>query len=466
MKKIFFAIAGAVLLMCACNKEEEQIPVSSITLNTTKQTVTVGNTFQLSAVVAPSNATNKNINWSSTDASVASVNANGLVTGVKPGSTHIVAEAADGSGKKASCDITVESAEIPAESVKFSYPSGVLFWEGTSVQFSATVAPDNASNKTVVWSSGNEAVATVDQQGLVKLLKSGKVTITAKVENETVKAAEHSEEIEVLAKVASIALDPSEKSVLEGTSFDITATVAPDNAYMKELEWSSSDETVATVDAKGHVTTLKAGAVTITATATDPGQVSASCAVTVNGKVTGITLDCGTAASLWKGTTLQIKADVQPATALDRTVSWTSSNPEVASVSAEGLVTALADGQTTITVTANDGSGVKAECTVTVKTKVETITLNEVNKTLEIGDTFQLTAVITPDDATDKTVVWSSGNESVATVSESGLVKALKPGMATITATAADGSGIKATCKIIIEKTEGTEDYNQGEFDW
>ena len=466
MKKIFYAIAGAALLLCGCStKSDSEVAVTSVTINTTTATIVVGETVQLSAVVAPSTATNKSVSWSSTDASVASVDAGGLVTGLKVGKTYIVAAASDGSGKKASCAVTVEAAEVPAESVAIDFPDGVLFWEGTDVQAKATVSPSNATNKTVVWSSSNADVATVDQNGLVKLVKSGKATITAKVENAN-GAVTKDKEIEVLALVKTVTLDPTEKSILEGGEFDITATVAPENAHIKDVVWSSSDETVATVNGSGHVTTLKAGSVVITATAKDPSQASASCAVTVNGKVTAITLDCGNAAKVWKGETLQIKATVTPETALDKTVTWASSNTEVATVTADGLVTAVADGQTTITVTANDGGGVKAECVITVSTKVETITLNETQKVLELGQTFQIEATVTPEEATDKTIVWSSANEAVAKVSETGLVTAVKTGVAVITATAKDGGGAKATCRIVIEKTEGSEDYNQSEFEW
>ena len=466
MKKIFFAIAGALLLLCGCSSESaSDVAVTSVTLSATSKTIAVGDTFQLNAIVAPSTAYNKSVSWSSTDASVASVDAGGLVTGVKAGKANIVAAASDGSGKKASCAVTVEAAEVPVRSVDIKFPDGVLYWEGTDVQAKATVNPENATSKTVIWSSSDETVAKVDQKGLVSLLKAGTVTITAKVED-SAGGVKTDVTLEVLALVKTITLDPSEKSVLEGAGFDITATVAPANAYMKDVVWSSSDETVATVDEDGHVTTLKAGSAKITATAADPGKASASCAVTVNGKVTAITLDCGSSAAIWKGETLQIKATVIPETALDKTVSWASGKPEVASVSADGLVTALSDGQTTITVTANDGSGTKAECVVTVKTKVSSITLNETQKTLELGQTFQLEASITPNDATDKTVVWASGNEAVATVSETGLVTAVKTGTTTITVTAGDGGGAKASCKIVIEKAEGAEDYNQSEFEW
>ena len=166
--------------------------------------------------------------------------------------------------------------------------------------------------------------------------------------------------------------------------------------------------------------------------------------------VTGITLNQN-AYSLDVGNSFQLTATITPNYATNKGVTWSSSNTSVATVSTTGLVTAKSPGTATITCTAKDGSGVKATCSITVNNILVTnITLNSTSKSLDVGNTYQLTATVTPINATNKGVTWSSSNTSVATVSTTGLVTAKSPGTATITCTAKDGSGVKATCSITV----------------
>ncbi len=168
-----------------------------------------------------------------------------------------------------------------------------------------------------------------------------------------------------------------------------------------------------------------------------------------------------TSASLTAGGTLQLTATVLPENATDKTVNWKSNNTSVATVDSNGKVTAVASGTATITCTANDGSGVKATCTVTVKPYiilVEKITLNQTSASLTAGGTLQLTAKVLPENATDKTVTWTTSNKNVATVSSNGLVTAMTAGSTTITCTANDGSGVTATCRVLVTDTKPNPD--------
>ncbi len=172
--------------------------------------------------------------------------------------------------------------------------------------------------------------------------------------------------------------------------------------------------------------------------------------------VTALTLN-QTVISLEKGKTFQLSATVTPASATDPSVSWKSSNSTVAAVDGTGKVTAQSAGSATITCTAQDGSGIKATCKVTVTdssvpvnptVKVTKITLNKTTASVAKGKTLQLTATVTPASATNKAVTWKSSNTKIATVSSTGKVTAKSAGTVTITCTAKDGSGKKATCKI------------------
>ena len=216
--------------------------------------------------------------------------------------------------------------------------------------------------------------------------------------------------------------------------------MTPDDG--QTLVWSSSDTSVATVT-EGAVTAVAVGSARITVRT---GSAEAACTVTVVPakpvEVESVTLD-RTTLDLTVGDTERLTATVLPEDAADKTVVWSSSDSSVASV-ADGLVTALAPG--TATVTAKAG-GKSAECVVTVgPVEVLSVTLDQTTLDLTVGDTERLTATVLPEDATDKTVVWSSSDQEVATVAD-GLVTALAPGTATVTASAGDRS---AECVVTV----------------
>ena len=246
--------------------------------------------------------------------------------------------------------------------------------------------------------------------------------------------------------VSSVSLNKSETTLTVGATEALVATVAPANATDKTVSWSSSNTSVATVS-DGTVTAKGVGTTTITATA---GGKSATCTVTVTPiLVSSITLSSSTA-SVNVGSTVTLTATATPTNAADKTVSWSSSNTGVATVSSSGVVTGVASGTATITATANDGSGVTATCSVTVNNNsVQSISLNKSLFALTIGSTEVLTASITPIDATDKSVTWSSTKASVASVSSRGKVTALAVGSTTIKVRTTDG-GYSAECTVVV----------------
>jgi uncharacterized protein YjdB len=155
--------------------------------------------------------------------------------------------------------------------------------EGETHTLTATISPDNAQDKSVTWSSSEEAIAKVDQNGKVTAVKAGTatITVTTKDGGKTATCA-----VTVIAKVASVSLDKTSMTLTVGETQTLTATVTPDNAQDKSVTWSSSDATVATVDQDGKVTAVKAGTATITVTTTDGGK-TATCAVTVQAATGG-----------------------------------------------------------------------------------------------------------------------------------------------------------------------------------
>ena len=293
--------------------------------------------------------------------------------------------------------------------------------------------------------------------------KSGMVVLVPKGSETAYKNAKGWKDFEIKIiienPVTSITLNTEQLTMEYGTKEQLTATVAPDDADNTTVTWTSDNEDVATVDENGLVTAVSVGEANITATAVDGSGVTATCKVTVTPKlVTSVTLNKNEL-TIEKSFTAQLAATVAPDDADDLGLIWTSDNEEVATVDENGLVTAVSVGEANITATAVDGSGVTATCKVTVTPKLVTsVTLDESELTIEKNFTAQLTAIVAPDDADNLGLTWTSDNEEVATVDENGLVTAVGEGMATITATANDGSGVSASCVVTVTFIDGIAD--------
>ena len=454
--KLPLMAAFLIGLAVACGKPEpdpghgqttpsqpQVVAVSSVSLDKTSVSLNVGESVTLAATVKPDNATNKTVSWSSSNASVASVDASGKVSAVAEGTATITAKAGD---KTATCSVTVTKKVVAVESVTLD-KSSLELNEGETATLTATVKPDNASDKTVTWSSSKTSVATVDANGKVTAVAEGNATITAKAGN---KSATCSVTVtKNVVAVESITLDKSSLELNEGETATLVATVKPDNATNKTVTWSSNKASVATVDASGKVTAVAEGSATITAKA---GDKTATCTVTVKKNVVAVesvTLDI-TSTILNTGETLTLTATVKPDNATDKTVTWSSNKTAFATVDANGKVTAVAEGTAIITAKAGDKT---ATCTVMVmKTDipVESITLDKYYLELTEGETGNIIATVKPDNATNKTVTWSSSNPTIAAVDQNGEVTAVKEGTAIITAKAGDKT---ATCTVTVKKS-------------
>ena len=434
------------------------IKVTGITLNKTTLNIKTGATEQLTAKVQPTDATNSKVTWSSNEPTVAEVDQTGMITAKKEGSAVITVTAQDGSGKTATCQVNVT--DIKVSGITLSASTLAMQTEDVKQLSVTNITPANATNKALKWESKNTWVATVDESGNVTAKNPGEATITVTAADNggaqaTCKVTV-TERTAPVIKVTQIQLSQTRASLNEGKELQLTATVLPANATNQSLTWSSSVEGVATVDPTGKVTAIKAGTTVITATAKDDSGISASCTVQVTVptvKVTGITLN-KTTASVVKGKTVALTATVTPTNATNKNVTWKSSNPKIAKVDEKsGVVTAVAAGTATITATAADDSGVKATCKITVTNpvvKVTKVTLNKTTASVVKGKTLTLKATVTPTNATNKKVTWKSSNTKIATVDSNGKVTAKAAGTATITCTAADGSGKSATCKITV----------------
>ena len=320
----------------------------------------MGGSETLTATVAPADATNQKVTWKSDKPEIATVDANGKVTGVKAGEATITVTTEDG-GKTATCKVTVSETSVAVTGVTLN-KTALTLNIGASETLSATVAPADATNKKVTWKSSDAAVATVDTNGKVTAVKAGEATITVTTEDGGKTATcKVTVKPNLVSEITLAAL-----AIYVGESKAVTATVKPDDATNKELTWKSSDESIATVDATGKVTGVKIGTTTITATARDGSGVSGSCTVTVLSHVKKVTV---TPANLTLGKnksyTLTATVDAQPGT--DTGVTWTSSDTTIATVDATGKVTATDKvGTVTITATSKADPAKKGTCTIKV----------------------------------------------------------------------------------------------------
>ncbi len=340
---------GNVTLQAATLVSSSTVPVTGVTVNPTSANLLINATQQLTATVAPANASNQTVTWSSSNNAVATVSATGLVTAVSPGTATITVTTQDGN-KTATCNVTVSSIAVTGVTVA---PASATISINTTQQLTATITPANASNQSVTWTSSNTAVATVSATGMVTALTAGTATITVTTQDGNRTATCIITSIPVA--VTGVTVNPTSVNLFINATQQLTATVAPANASNKNISWNSSNTAVATVNASGLVTAVATGTAIITATTQD-GSFIATSNITVSAiAVTGVTVN-PTAAALTVNATQQLTATVAPANASNQAITWSSSNAAVATVSASGLVTAVSSGTATITVTTLDGS--------------------------------------------------------------------------------------------------------------
>ena len=427
-------------------------PVATVSVAVNPAAVLVGQTATATATLADSTGTvlsGRSITWSSSNTSVATVDATGTVRAVSAGSALIQATS---EGKSGSASISVSApAPIPVASVSVS-PASATLQVGATVQLSATTFDANnnvLTGRVVGWSSTNTAIATVSSTGLVRAVAAGSVSITASSEGRTATAA-----ITVSAPppapVATVSVSPTSPSIQTGATVQLSAVTrdASNNVLTgRVVTWSSSNTAIGTVSASGLVTAVAAGSATITATS-EGKTGSSSLTVTTPAPVPVATVSVSPAtATLQIGATQQLSATTRDASnnvLTGRVVTWSSANTAIATVSASGLVTAVSAGSASITATSEGKTGSALMTVAAAPAPVATVTVTPAAPSVQVGSTVQLSAV-TRDASnnvlTGRVVTWSSANTSIAGVSASGLVTALVVGSVQVTATSEGKTG-------------------------
>jgi uncharacterized protein YjdB len=450
--------------------------VESLSLGETALSLAVGGTKQLSATVEPEDAENKALSWTSATPAVATVDGSGLVSGVTEGATVVTVATTDGSNKTATCTVTVTGVAVKVSSVTVS-PATAAIETGGTVQLTAAVLPADATNKALSWSSAKPSVATVDSNGLVRGIAASAtpVTITAAAGDGSGVSGTAAVTVKLPAgavPVDSLSLSPSSapSPFYSGSNFTISADVQPGNATDKTVNWSVSPAGIVDLSATtgSSVTVSAAGPGTATITATAPGgeDKTASMQVTVTSIVPGetvITVTSTFSGTVYPGSKIPVSAAFNPEGDL-ASLSWSSSDPSVATVAStnssynlDAFITALAPGTATITAAVQWGTSVPGTYTVIVSpVPVSSLSLDKASRKLVPGGSFQLSAAVGPDNATDKTVSWSVSPAGIvnlsATTGPTITVSAAGTGTATITAAS---GGESASCTVSVEAGSG-----------
>ena len=325
---------------------------------------------------------------------------------------------------------------------------------GSSRTLTASLSPENASNRSVAWESSAPSVAFVDDSGTVTGVSSGKATVTVKTADGA-KTASCEVTVADPIRVSGVTLNASEMTIAVNSVVFLTAAVSPVNATEKAVTWQSDAPAVATVDAGGMVKGMSPGEAVITVKTKD-GAKTAQCRFTVEAgnPVESVALD-KTELTLPFGGSGKLKATVSPQDATNQAVIWQSDDPSVAAVSPSGRVTAVAAGTAMITVRTADGAKT-ASCSVTVLPPVAVtgVTLDKKELTLVAGqspfDVATLTATVSPADAANKDVTWKSSDPSIALVYD-GIVTARAKGTVEITVKTADGEKTDSCTVTVID---------------
>ncbi len=339
--------------------------------------------------------------------------------------------------------------------VSFEEPEQVVFL-GREITLKPTVeiVEEGArANTQFVWSTSDPQVATVSARGVVRAVGRGDAVITAAVADNqyltavcTVHAAVPVDQVAVWGETETLLLGGRPEEAATVLSF----SVEPEDAYFQDVTWISSDETVATVDENGRVQGLAPGTVTIMAKSSEPPRngrepKAATLKMTVGQAVTGVRLS-EEELTLPVGPVWKLRAAVEPADATDRRIVFRSSKPEIATVDPDGTITPLAPGECVITAEAPAG-GQTAACRVTVVRPVESLAVTETQLSMALGTTYTVEAVVGPEDATNRELVWTSSNVFVARVAN-GTIEATGQGDCEITCATTDGSGLSATIRV------------------
>ncbi len=416
--------------------------------------LSAGKRFWPKATVTPEDVANahKKVTFESSDAGILALR-EGQMVAVQPGECILTVRS------NQSPEITEQFHVLVTQPVKKVVITAAAknVAAGKTLQLGTTVTPENATIQEVTWSSRNPNVATVDENGLVTGVSRGDVIIEAKTTDGTRLTATYY--MGITQDVTEITVREEEVTVATKKSApQLHVQVLPQNASNRKVTWTSSDETIATVNAYGSVTGRKAGECIVTCASVSNPEVRVDIPVHVIQLVTDIQFVTPKGLSFYIGESRQLEWTVLPEDASIQDVTFKSRAPKVAVVDANGIVTGLAKGQADIEARATDGSNRYRVYRVTILKAVEGINPLSPQYYAQINGATTIKATVYPNDASDQAILWSSSDESVATIrsvgTSYGRIYGRRPGYTTVTATTRDG-GFSSSANVIVDDFNG-----------
>lgn len=399
----------------------------------------------LKASVFPEDATDQDIVWSSNSQNV-TVDENGTVHAVAPGKAIITAASKSDPTKKTTCTVVVP---VTVTEVSFTKDNITLKLGQAPVKLIPIIVPSNAVIKAVTWSSSDATIATVSRTGNLMAVSEGTatITVTSVDGNKT-----GTMEVTVIRGVFSVSVNKKFATLKIGDpDLKLEAAVLPENATIKDIQWTSSNSKIATVDEEGNVHAVSPGKVIITASSKQDGTKRSTCTITIPVPVSGIKITSAVSTLKVGQIGVRLSPAITPYNAANKKVEWESSDSSIIVVSASGVVTPLKVGTVTIRATTVDGGFVDS-ITINVVYPVSLVKLDKIAAVIKVGDAdLTLKAAVLPDNATSKEVVWKSSNPAVATVDENGVVHAVSSGKTVISAVSKQDSLKKAMCTVTVQ---------------
>ncbi len=401
------------------------LAVRAIVITPGRATIRAGDQIALSAALDADDGVLGEIRWASDNPAVATVAADGTVTGVTTGNAVIRATATADTRINSTILVTV----TPSRSLRVDGAPSVM-WAGDAVTLTAQLDVDSTQSRGVRWSSSEITVAAVSDNGIVTAIRPGSTTVRAVAVADQL--LQDSVRIEIRA-ARTVTISPSAVSLAGGETRILSAQVAIEDGLSRAVTWRSHDTAIATVSVNGIITGISRGSTTITATSVADTSRRGIATVTVVPIVRDIDVSPG-AVSMNGGETRQLTATLSADAGASRTIVWRSANPSIASVSETGLVTAGAPGATTITAMALTDSTKRATSLITVRS-APVVTVSPTALSLGLGQRRTIVAMVTAGIGVTTAVTWRSGNSAIATVDSDGSVTAVGFGTAVVTAT-------------------------------
>lgn len=430
------------------DNNESEVEVKSVNIKNEIVNLEVSGSIILDTEILPKNS-NQLLNWTSSDANIAKVDKNGKVVALKKGEVYIIATSINGKTDKVK--VVVQEKNVSVKSISI-ISDDLSLKVGDTKKLQYKISPDNSTNQGVTWLSSDPSIITVDEYGTLKAVKFGKalVKVISNDGNYTDSITITVSNVSQIIKETSITLSHNELNLSVGKSKNISYEIYPTNATYKDILWKSSNDDVATVE-EGMIVAKSVGKATIIVTS-HFGKKDTLIVTVSPIKVTGVSLT-PKSVSIKQGDTFSLTPNIYPFDATEKTYKWSSSDNNVATINEYGIIKGVGIGTATITITTTDGN-YKDTCLVTVtsnKIDVSSINMNITNYTLNVGEKVTLTATVSPNNATNKNIVWSSSNSNIITVNN-GVVSAIGSGAAYVYATAVSNSNIKASCMIKVSE--------------